>query len=108
MGRVQDQVAVVTGAANGLGQAIAIRLAEEGALLVLGDIDEEGLERTAGEIGAAASTMLGDVTEEANARRLIEHASVPLATNDSQQAYLMRICRHGQESEDPAGARGSG
>ena len=35
-------------------------------------------------------------------------SSVPLATNDSQQAYLMRICRHGQESEDPAGARGSG
>ena len=31
--------------------------------------------------------------------------SVPLETNDSQRAGLMRICRHGQESEDPAGAR---
>ena len=46
MGRVQDQVAVVTGAGQGLGRAIAVRLAEEGARLALGDIDGAGLERT--------------------------------------------------------------
>ena len=34
MGRVQDKVAVVTGAAKGLGEAIALRLAEEGASLM--------------------------------------------------------------------------
>ena len=33
---------------------------------------------------------------------------VPLETKDSQRADLVRICRHGQESEDPAGTRGSG
>ena len=42
MGRVQDQVAVVTGAAKGLGEAIALRLAVEGAKVILGDIDGSG------------------------------------------------------------------
>ena len=50
MGRVQDQVAVVTGAAKGLGEAIALRLAEDGAKLVLGDIDGQGLSSTAAAI----------------------------------------------------------
>ena len=42
MGRVQDKVVVVTGAANGLGEAIALRLAHDGAKMVLADIDEPG------------------------------------------------------------------
>src|SRR5215471_16270913 len=77
MGRVQDRVAVITGAANGLGQAIACRLAEEGARVVLGDLDAEGLERTAAHIthaGGVALTMVGDLTEEAPAARLIQTA----------------------------------
>ena len=77
MGRVQDQVAVVTGAANGLGRAIAIRLAEEGANVVLGDIDAEGLGQTAAEIrsaGGEAVTLTGDLCEEAPAAKLIQCA----------------------------------
>jgi len=77
VGRVQDQVAVVTGAAHGLGQAIAQRLAEEGARVVLGDIDSEGLERTAANViavGAEALTVVGDVTEEESAAQLIQSA----------------------------------
>ena len=53
MGRVQDQVAVVTGAANGIGRAIAERLAEEGARLALGDIDGPGLSQVGDAIAAA-------------------------------------------------------
>ena len=77
MGRVQDQVAVVTGAAKGLGEAIALRLAAEGAKVVLGDIDGEGLASTAAEIrqaGGEAITVVGDVTEEAPAAELIQTA----------------------------------
>jgi len=77
MGRVQDRVAVVTGGANGLGQAIAYRLAEEGARLVLGDLDAGGLERTAAHItrtGGAVLSVVGDLTEEAPAARLIQSA----------------------------------
>jgi 3-oxoacyl-[acyl-carrier protein] reductase len=77
MGRVQDQVAVVTGGAHGLGQAIAYRLVEEGARLVLGDLDAGGLERTAAHItsaGGAVLSVVGDLTEEGSAARLIQSA----------------------------------
>jgi 3-oxoacyl-[acyl-carrier protein] reductase len=77
LGRVQDRVAVVTGAANGLGKAIATRLAEEGARLVLGDIEAAGLANTAASlaaIGTEAVTVTGDLTEEEPARQLIQTA----------------------------------
>lgn len=77
MGRVQDQVAVVTGAAKGLGEAIALRLAEDGAKLVLGDIDGQGLASTATairEAGGEVVTVVGDITEEEPAAELIEAA----------------------------------
>ncbi len=74
MGRVQDKIAVVTGAAHGLGQAIAERLAEAGAKLVLGDIDGLGLERTQAAIGGETAIVLGDITEEKAAASLIQTA----------------------------------
>ena len=77
MRRVQDQVAIVTGAAKGLGEAISYRLAQEGAKLVLGDIDEAGLEATATKIrekGGEVVTLIGDITEEEPASQLIASA----------------------------------
>jgi|TARA_B100001167_G_scaffold51295_1_gene29758 3-oxoacyl-[acyl-carrier protein] reductase len=77
MGRVQNQVAVVTGAARGLGQAISYRLAGEGAKLVIGDIDKLGLEATATKIrngGGEVITLVGDITEEETASKLIKSA----------------------------------
>jgi len=75
--RLQDRVAVVTGAANGLGRAIAERLAGEGARLALGDLEGAALEQVAEGIRAArgdAVAVAGDLTEEAPAARLIEAA----------------------------------
>ncbi len=77
MKRMQDRVVVVTGAANGLGQATAIRLAEEGASLVIGDIDGEALAGTAAKITALdrpVHTVVGDLTEPETAEALIETA----------------------------------
>lgn len=77
MARVQDKVAVVTGAAKGLGAAIALRLAEEGAKLMLGDIDADGLKVSAANVkaaGAEVETLVGDVTEEGPAAALIQGA----------------------------------
>ena len=77
MGRVQGHVAVVTGAAKGIGRAIAERLAEEGARLALGDIDAGALARAAESItakGGEAIAVVGDVTEEAPAAALIAAA----------------------------------
>ncbi len=77
MAGVKDRVAVVTGAANGLGREIAQLLAKEGARVALGDLDAAGLERTAATIkaaGGAAVSVVGDLTEEEPARRLIDAA----------------------------------
>ena len=71
---VRDRIAVVTGAANGLGREIALLLAREGARVVLGDLDAAGLDKTAAAIAAAGGTAMavaGDLTEEAPAQRLI-------------------------------------
>jgi NAD(P)-dependent dehydrogenase (short-subunit alcohol dehydrogenase family) len=65
MGRVEGKVALVTGAASGLGRATARMLAREGARVALTDIDHEGVERAAAEIGDAALALQHDVTDEA-------------------------------------------
>ena len=58
---LHGKVAVVTGAASGLGQAVARGLVREGARVVLGDIDKVGLERTAAGLGDAARWHRTDV-----------------------------------------------
>jgi NAD(P)-dependent dehydrogenase (short-subunit alcohol dehydrogenase family) len=66
-GRMAHRLAIVTGAANGLGAAIAERLGEEGARLALLDIDAPGLDRVAAALrakGIAVHAEAGDVTEE--------------------------------------------
>ena len=65
MARMQNKVVVVTGAAQGIGAAIAQRFAEESATLVLLDLDSKRLQRTAAETGKAPTTIVMDVTDEA-------------------------------------------
>ena len=77
LGRLRGKVAVVTGAAKGIGRATAELFALEGARLVLTDIDAEGLqgvcERLAGE-GADVEAVVGDVSRPEDARRMIQAA----------------------------------
>jgi len=68
MDRFEGKTAVVTGAASGIGRAIALRFADEGATLLLHDLDGEGLARTeadARELGADAASRQGDVSTRA-------------------------------------------
>ncbi len=62
MGRVQDKVVIVTGAASGLGEADARLLATEGATVIMTDINAEAGEKIAAEIGATFFTQ--DVSDE--------------------------------------------
>jgi 3-oxoacyl-[acyl-carrier protein] reductase len=44
--RIKDKVAIVTGAGRGIGEAIALRFAEEGAKLIINDVNEADANRT--------------------------------------------------------------
>ena len=64
--RLEGKVAIVTGAASGMGAATARRFAKEGAKVVIADMLEAEGKQVAAEIGAAAVFMSLNVTDEAN------------------------------------------
>lgn len=69
MARLKDKVAIITGAASGLGKATALRFAEEGARVIVTDINEPGCEQTAAETKGFFARQ--DVTSEPGWRDLI-------------------------------------
>lgn len=75
MGRLQDRVAVVTGAGSGIGRATALALAAEGAAVIAGDVREDYLEALCAELpGAGHHAVVGDIAEEQTAVRLAQAA----------------------------------
>ena len=72
------KVAVVTGAAQGIGRAIALRLARDGFAIALVDINADALDQTKGEIesaGAAALALQADLTKVSEIQRVIDSAA---------------------------------
>ena len=91
------KVAVVTGAASGMGRAFARRFAEEGMRVVLADVEREALDRAVAELRAAGFTALGvpvDVSSRASLQALAAAAvdaygAIDLAVNNAGvEGYL--------------------
>jgi 3-oxoacyl-[acyl-carrier protein] reductase len=69
--RLQDKVAIVTGAASGFGAEIARQYVKEGAKVALADINEAGAKDVAGPLGANALAVKCDVTQRADIDALV-------------------------------------
>jgi 3-oxoacyl-[acyl-carrier protein] reductase len=80
--RLEDRIAIVTGAGSGFGEGIAKRFAQEGAKVVVNDINSHGGERVAAAIGTAAIFVQGDVTRSADWARLVAAATAKFGSVD--------------------------
>ncbi|OJF16475.1 MAG: 3-ketoacyl-ACP reductase [Bacillaceae bacterium G1] len=83
--KLQNKVAIVTGAASGMGKAIAVRFAQEGAKVVVSDVNEDGAKQTVEEIagfGGTATAVYANVAQEDDVRRLIDTAVETYGTLD--------------------------
>ncbi|MGH6929895.1 MAG: SDR family NAD(P)-dependent oxidoreductase, partial [Dongiaceae bacterium] len=70
MRRFEGRVAIVSGAAQGIGRAIAERLGQEGATVAVADLNEKGAESTAKAIGGKAFAVTCDIGDPESVTRL--------------------------------------
>jgi NAD(P)-dependent dehydrogenase (short-subunit alcohol dehydrogenase family) len=96
--RLDGKAAVVTGAASGIGQAIAHRFAQEGALVCLVDIDEERTKSTAREIekcGGKAASHVCDVANQRSVtdlfRRLARENPIQILVNSAGVSHVGKL-----------------
>ena len=77
MGRLDSKVAVITGSGRGIGKAIALLFAQEGASVVINDIDPVPAEEAVKEVeakGGRAAACVADITKPEHAQKLIDTA----------------------------------
>ncbi len=71
--KLQDRVALITGGGSGIGRAIALRFAQEGARVVVNDLKKDAAEKTASEIGGGrAHPIAADVADSGRVRAMFE------------------------------------
>jgi 3-oxoacyl-[acyl-carrier protein] reductase len=74
MGVLDDKVAIVTGSARGIGKATAELLSEQGAKVVVNDLDGDAAQETADAIAGETAVYAGDLTAEGSPEALIQTA----------------------------------
>jgi len=72
--RLSGKTAIVTGAARGIGHAIAVAFAKEGAQVVICDRDEVAAVSAAKEIGSSAIAVAGDISSDADVEKVVSSA----------------------------------
>lgn len=96
MGRVAGKVALVTGGASGLGRATALILSEQGAKVVITDIQENAGARVAAEIGHDVLFLQQDVSREADWQRVMsqiieDYGKLDILVNNAALLHMASI-----------------
>ena len=97
--RLKDKIALITGAASGIGEATALRFAQEGAAVVIADIDEEHGRRVASAVaqsGGKAAFVRADILDTASIEAMIaftveEFGRLDILHNNAQTTVWGRI-----------------
>ncbi|MGO9958237.1 MAG: SDR family NAD(P)-dependent oxidoreductase [Solirubrobacteraceae bacterium] len=82
MGTLENKVAIVTGAGQGIGKAIAEKLASHGATVVVTDVNEQTANQTAAAIGASAIGIRTDVTSRESVDAMVKQVTRELGRID--------------------------
>ena len=80
--RLQDRVAVITGAGSGIGRAMSLLFAREGARVLAADLDGAAAEETAAQVGAQCVAMRVDASQPDEVRAMIERAVAEMGRID--------------------------
>ena len=96
MARFADTVVLITGAASGIGEGAARRFAEEGATLMLGDIDAAALGRLADELPGTVAVQTTDVSDRAACEALVQatidrFGRIDVLVNDAGVDHLGKL-----------------
>jgi len=106
--RLKDKVALVTGAASGIGLATAALFGQEGAKVMCGDVDAEGAERVAQQItdgGGEAASLQADVSQAADVERMVRQTverwgRLDVLVNNAGILFLMPLTQVPEEEWD--------
>lgn len=105
--RLNDKVAIVTGAARGIGKAIADKFVREGARVMITDVRKEQLDATASElrVSGTVEALVADVTVADDARRIVDETvqrfgRIDVLVNNAGIASFEPFLEHTEQSWD--------
>jgi NAD(P)-dependent dehydrogenase (short-subunit alcohol dehydrogenase family) len=99
---LKDKVAVIAGGATGIGASTAVRLAEEGVKVVIGDLNIEGAHAVAEQIAGSGGTAVAvkfDVRDDASVKHLVETAVATYGGIDCMHANAANLALCLQDSD---------